>query len=90
MSELNLNVVAGQKRELVGTVVPQPGMLTSAGQIDRIVGRTVYFKNGSYRRNLSGVTVRHSEAFAFGYPHAQGSNRIRTHVIKRDGVAVEA
>lgn len=85
-----LNVVAGQKREVVGTITPRVGMLTSAGTITRITSRTIYFENGSRRRNLERVTVRHTEAQKFGYPFADGCVRVKQHFIRRGTQSIAA
>lgn len=86
---LKLNVVAGQKRELVGTIAPQVGMLTSAGVISRVTEQTVYFGDAA-RRNLTGITVRHTEARKYGYPNSKGSVRYKVRTIRRAGVAIAA
>jgi hypothetical protein len=90
MSTVKLNVVAGQTRDVVGTIVPQPGMLTSAGVVARVSGSTVYFEGGAYRRSLGGVTVRHTEARKFGYPAAAGSERLKVRYIRRAGTRIAA
>ena len=86
---LKLNVVAGQKRERVGTIAPEAGMLTSAGVISRVTERTVFFGDKAVR-NLTGVTVRHTEARKYGYPHSKGSTRLKTRHIRRAGETIAA
>lgn len=70
---VRLRVVSGQKRVLVGTIVPRPGMVTSAGVVARTTPETVVFRGGSRRRSTRDVTVTVTEARKWGYPNAVGS-----------------
>lgn len=90
MSNLRLGVAAGQQREVVGSIDPQVGMLTSEGVVTKVTEKTVYFATGLGRRNLDGVTVRHSEARKYGYPNSTGSTRYRQRMVKVDGQMVAA
>ncbi len=90
MSKLELKVVAGHERQYVGRIVARAGMLTSNGYVERVTAKTVYFSDGSGRRNLSGISVRHSEAMKFGYPFSSGCVRLVRRNIRRDGQALVA
>lgn len=92
MSEIRLNVAAGagKNRLVVGRIRPQAGMLTSAGVVDRVTKNTIAFTNGTRRRNLATVSVRHSEARKYGYPNAEGCTRIRVRTVKVNGQFVAA
>jgi hypothetical protein len=92
MSEIRLNVAAGagRNRRVVGRIRPEPGMLTSAGVVDRVTKNTVFFTDGTARRKFTTVSVRHSEARKFGYPNARGCTRLRTQFVKVDGQYVAA
>lgn len=87
---ISLKVVAGRGRELVGYVRAAEGMLTSAGIISRVTPSTLRFEDGTSKRVLDGVTVRHTEAQKFGYPHAEGSHRLVVRHIRRGDKLIAA
>jgi hypothetical protein len=89
-SRLSVVAGAGKNRVVVGNIAPQEGMLTSAGVIGRMTAKTLYFADGTRRRNTGGVTVRHSEAMKYGYPHAEGCRRYIARTIRRNGEYVGA
>ncbi len=74
---LSFAVVSRNFSEAVGSITARPGLRTSNGVVSRVTSATVYFQNGSIRRNLDGITVSHSEARNFGYPNSNGCNRFR-------------
>jgi hypothetical protein len=87
--KIRLNVVRGHERQVVGSILAQVGMLTNHGEIESItptgrlrIGRK-YFEPGQ-------LTVRHSEAYAHGYPFAEGCCRSRIILIRRGGEMIAA
>jgi hypothetical protein len=89
-SPLSVVAGAGKNRMTVGNIVPQDGMLTSAGVVERMTAKTLYFTDGTSRRNVRDVTVRHSEAMKYGYPHAEGCRRYYPRSVRRNGEYVNA
>lgn len=63
---MQLNVVAGRGRELVGTITPLPNLRTSEGRIERVSGKSITI-DGRRVTNLSNVTVTLTEARKFGF-----------------------
>jgi len=84
-----LKVVAGQKRDHVGYIQPQEGMLTNEGRIDKVNPASVVIGAKRYKV-LDRLSVRHAEAFKRGYPFANGCTRLRTRTIRRNGEAISA
>jgi hypothetical protein len=74
------NVVAGPKRKVVGTIKVKLGMPTSAGIVQHIADKTIFFvgRDGKVtaRRNFAGITVRYSTARdKYGYPSSPVGTR---------------
>lgn len=90
----NLNVVSRQ-RFVVGTVPATKGMLTNKGVIHNVTDSgsvVIDNKNGTYStfKKTSEITCRHSEAFKFGYPNANGCTREQKVVVRRGEERISA
>lgn len=87
---LSISVVAGHMKEQVGSIQAVVGLRTNKGVISRITpGGTVYIGANSYR-NLTQLSITHTEAIKAGYPHAKGCHRFRIRYIKRGEQTIAA
>jgi len=92
----NLQVVAGlgSKKQFVGSIPATEGILTNLGRITRVTDKgTVFLEGGKNLRRLQAeieLTVRHSEAVSYGYPHANGCFRSVVREIRRAGELIQA
>ena len=86
-----LTVVAGKgsNRTNVGSITAVEGMLTNQGRVTRVTEKTVFIEGRAFR-NLADVSVRHSEAFSYGYPNAAGCKRNKQQMIRRNGKTISA
>jgi hypothetical protein len=87
-----IRVLAEQKRDRVGTIRVEVGMLTNRGVVTRVTAGGVVFTQteaGVRRtRDPQKLSVRLTEARKFGYPKAATSRRDKQVMIRRDGVYI--
>ncbi len=93
---VRLNVLAGKRREKVGEISPQAGMVTNEGEITSVTEKgtvTITNDQGQVRlrpQSVSRLTITHTSAIKYGYPHTNGSVRHKVQQIRRGSDTINA
>jgi hypothetical protein len=85
-----LKVISRKQSNVVGAILPRVGMLTNEGPISKVTKAGTVFVGDQQYRKTEGLSVRHTEALKFGYPHAEGSIRHVSVNIRRGTEVITA
>lgn len=87
-TDINISVLAGQKRVEVGTVPVKAGMLTNLGKVQKVTpSGTVFIETTEGKvtrtRVLDKLKVRLTEARKCGYPDADGCQQFKEVLVRQ-------